>query len=150
MPIAETMLAGLVGTAVMTLLMTFIHRRRWANADMVRALGSLVTRRLEGALGVGLAIHATAGMAFAFPYAIALSQLGRHIGLQAALVSAILGLVHGIVVSYLLVAFVAIKHPIEKYREAGMEVAMAHVAGHVGYGFGVGATVAALHAYWPV
>lgn len=35
-------------------------------------------------------------------------------------------------------ALVAERHPVEKFRRAGPEVAAAHIVGHVAYGLGVG------------
>ena len=51
-----------------------------------------------------------------------------------------IGFVHGFAVGFLIVALVADKHPVKRYREAGFEVAAAHVLGHVAYGAGLGVT----------
>ena len=45
-----------------------IHASGYANADMIRALGSLVTRRYEGSFATGLGIHLVSAMLFAIPY----------------------------------------------------------------------------------
>jgi uncharacterized membrane protein YagU involved in acid resistance len=148
MPILETVVAGLVGTACMTVLMTIVHRTGWANADMIRALGSAVTGSLDRAVRVGLAIHLVVGMLFAFPYVVVLSLLAARVTVVAALLGAVLGLVHGILVSFLLGAVVAERHPLPKFRNAGFEVAVAHVLGHVAYGLGVGVTMGLLKIHW--
>ena len=67
--------AGLVGTTMMTAVMWFIHRAGWANADMTRALGSLVTRRYENSLLPGIAMHFTAGCIFAIGYLLIFRSL---------------------------------------------------------------------------
>jgi hypothetical protein len=142
--VLQTILAGVFGTALMSLLMTVIQGSGRANADMIRALGSLITRSRERALGPGLLIHFTSGALFAFPYAIILSGLRVPSIFGLLGVGALLGFVHGFVMSFLLVAVVSEKHPLEMYREAGVSVAVAHIAGHVVYGLGVGLIVGLL------
>jgi hypothetical protein len=142
--VLETALAGVTGTALMSVILTIIHRAEWANADMIRAVGSLVTRRYENSLVPGLGLHFAAGTVFAFPYVIlmrgtGISPLGAMVGLGF-----LLGLFHGVVMSYAMLALVAENHPIERFREPGFEVAAAHVVGHLVYGIGVGAMVALL------
>jgi hypothetical protein len=140
----ETLLAGIVGTALMSVVLTIIHRAEWANADMIRAVGSLVTRRYENSLKPGLLLHFSAGAFFAFPYVILMRGTGiEPIGAMVGL-GFLLGLFHGVVMSYAMLALVAENHPIERFRDPGFEVAAAHVVGHLVYGIGVGAVVALL------
>jgi uncharacterized membrane protein YagU involved in acid resistance len=140
----HTIAAGMAGMAAMTLVMTVIHRAGWANADMIRALGSCFTRRYENALLPGLVIHVVSGVAFAFPYALVLSGVGLTNSLATAGLGALIGFVHGFAMSFILVAVVAEKHPLEQFRNAGFEVAAAHIVGHITYGVGVGAVVGML------
>jgi hypothetical protein len=70
--------AGLTGTVFMSLVMWFIHERGWANADMIRAVGSLVTRRYDNALLPGLLLHVLAGCIFAVVYLIVMRATGDH------------------------------------------------------------------------
>lgn len=142
---SETVLAGIVGTGLMSLLMTVIHRSGWANADMIRALGGIVTRSYEQALGPGLLLHFVTGAFFAFPYAFVITGLGFDTVAADASLGGLIGFVHGFVMSFLLVAAVAERHPVQQFREAGFEVAAAHVLGHVAYGVGVGATIGIFH-----
>jgi hypothetical protein len=137
--------AGIVGTAFMTAVMWFIHRSGWANADMVRALGSLVTRRYEKSLGPGLALHFIAGCCFAVPYLLIVRSVGTDSFAEIVAVCVAIGVFHGAAMSFVLMALVAENHPVEKFQTAGVEVAAAHLAGHVAYGIGVG-LVAALTA----
>jgi uncharacterized membrane protein YagU involved in acid resistance len=134
----HVLLAGVVGTALMTGAMWFIHRRGWANADMTRALGSLVTRRYERSLGPGLLVHFAGGVVFAIPYLLIMRSTG-FAGLSAYLaVGGAIGAFHGLAMAYVLMALMADKHPLEQFRKAGPEVGAAHIAGHVAYGLGVG------------
>ena len=144
MSILGTIAAGLAGTALMTLLMTVIHHTGWARADMIRALGSTVTGTYSGSLLPGLFIHFAFGIVFALPYVIVLSGLALPTIWAAIGVGALLGFVHGFVMSFILIAAVAEKHPLEQFQEAGFEVAAAHILGHIGYGIGVAATAVSL------
>ncbi|MHC5010415.1 MAG: hypothetical protein ACYTG6_05605 [Planctomycetota bacterium] len=150
MPILETIVAGFVGTIGMTFTMTLIHSFGWAQADMVRALGSLVTRRIDNALAPGILIHLASGIFFAFPYAVFLSLVGWGSGPAVVFTATVLGLGHGLVVSLLLVAVVSERHPVERFQDAGLEVAVSHLAGHVAYGFLVGVMVAAMDIHWSI
>ncbi len=130
--------AGFVGTTLMTGAMWFIHRSGWANADMTRALGSLITRRYENSLLPGLAIHFSAGCIFAIGYLLVLRSLDLQ-SIRASIgVGTALGAFHGAAMGFILMALVADTHPVERFRTAGVEVAAAHVVGHLAYGMGVG------------
>lgn len=143
MNILSTVGAGIVGAAVMASVMSFVHERGWATADMIRAMGSAVTGSYERSFKPGLLIHLVSGVVFAFPYmlilaAFTLPSVWGRVGLGA-----LLGFVHGFVMSFVLVAAVAERHPLERFQRAGFEVAAAHVLGHVAYGAAAG-TISAL------
>lgn len=144
MLILNIVIAGVVGTALMSTVMTFIHRSGWANADMIRALGSLVTKSYDTALFPGLVIHVAAGTVFAFPYVLFLRTLEEMPGPAVAGAGAAMGLLHGAATAFVLLALVADNHPVERFRRVGPEVAAAHVVGHVAYGLGVGLMCVAL------
>jgi hypothetical protein len=148
--ILDIVLAGIVGTAFMSGLMTVIHRSGWANADMIRALGSLLTRSYDKALLPGLLIHFASGIGFAFPYAAIVGAILKPEASGSTFFCVVIGLVHGIVVSLLLLAVVTQRHPVERFRGADFEVAVAHVVGHLGYGLGVGLMFDLFHVYWAV
>ena len=92
--------AGIVGTAFMTCVMWFIHRAGWANADMIRALGSLITRRYEKSLAPGLALHFTAGCCFAIPYLLIVRSVGTHSFLEIVAICVAIGVFHGAAMSF--------------------------------------------------
>ncbi len=144
MSILETIVAGVAGTALMTLLMMVITHVGWARADMIRALGSLVTKSYERSLAPGLLIHFASGIIFAFPYVLVLGGIDLPSAGAVIGVGALVGFVHGFVMSFLLIAAVAEKHPLQQFQDAGFGVAAAHVLGHVGYGVGVAAAAAGM------
>jgi len=135
--ILGTILAGVTGTVMMTLSMATIHHAGLAKANMVRALGSRITGKWDGAIKVGLVFHLTTGIIFAFPYVLVLGGIDVPSNILRVVIGAVIGFIHGFVMSFILVAAVAEKHPIEQFREAGFEVAAAHILGHIAYGIGV-------------
>lgn len=140
-----TLLAGIAGACAMSAVMYGIHAIGAANADMVRALGSIVTRKYEGSFGPGLVIHAISGAMFAFPYSVVLGIVPASGAGPIAGIGALMGFFHGFVVSFLLIAMVAESHPVEQFRRTGISVAVAHIFGHIVYGAVVGLLVAVLH-----
>lgn len=145
-----TMVAGLAASAAMSAVMYALTITNIANGDMIRALGSMLTRRKEGAILPGLLTHLIAGAMFAFPYAVILSltpetAMGAKTG-----VGALMGFFHGFVFSFMLVAMVAESHPLEEFREVGKSVAVAHIVGHVAYGAVMGVMVALLQINYPL
>jgi len=135
-----TVLAGLVGTAGMTLVLQFITKAGWTNADMVRALGSAFTGTYEKSKTKGLILHFLVGIPIAILYAVFLYLMPIS-GIVAIIIAGgVIGFVHGFVFSFILLAM-AEYHPIEQFREADFQVAIAHVVGHVVYGLLVGTVI---------
>jgi len=144
MELVQVLLAGIVATACMTLCLYSIHWSGFANGDMVRALGSWVTRRYEDSLPIGLLIHFSAGAAFALIYVQAWQMTGFPAATLGVPICAVFGLFHGSVVSLMLAMIVAEHHPLERFREVGVPVALTHIAAHVVYGLVIGAAVSIL------
>jgi len=136
-----TIIAGLIGTGGMTLVMWLISKSGMANADMVRAIGSIFTRNLDESLTPGLIIHFIVGSLIAFIYVILISLFAPTSVAATIGTGAMIGLFHGVAFSFLLVVAVAEHHPLEDFRNAGLEVALAHLAGHIIYGLLVGTVI---------
>jgi Family of unknown function (DUF6789) len=137
-PILQTVLAGVIATVVMTASLYAIHWRGFAEADMLRALGSIFTRKESNALPVGVVLHFLSGIVFAFLYVVVWSTLPVNAFQHYVLLGLFTGFAHGLVVSYVLVVLVAEHHPLERFQRAGIGVAVAHLAAHVVYGLLVG------------
>lgn len=136
---------GVVATAVMTLALYLVHWGGFANADMIRALGSLLTRSERDAVVPGMFMHFINGIIFAGIYIAVLSWL-PVIELQTyVLVCLLFGFAHGWVVSFALVVLVAEHHPLQRFRNVGLGVAVAHLVAHVIFGFVVGLMAGLLH-----
>ena len=130
-------MAGLCATGAMVMFMQLLTRSGLANADMVRAIGSLFTKSPKSSTLVGGLIHALVGLLFAFVYGVTLQLAGAQ-GLLFILLSTGIGFFHGFVMSFILVTAVAEHHPLKRFREAGLSVAISHLGGHVVYGFVIG------------
>jgi hypothetical protein len=136
-------IAGFIGTASMSLVMWFIHERKWANADMIRAVGSMFTRRYENSLLPGLLLHLLAGCIFALIYVMIMRATGITNWFVLMQIGLAIGTMHGAAMVFILMAM-SEKHPLEQFREAGPAVGWAHVIGHMAYGIAVGLTVGLL------
>lgn len=139
--VLQTILAGILGTVGMTFVMWLINRSRLANADMMRAIGSLYTRSYENSLLPGFIIHFGVGSIIAFLYTAFLSIFYLRSVIALSALGGMLGLLHGLVVSFVLVVLVAENHPLEQFQKAGSEVVVAHMVGHIIYGLIVGAMI---------
>lgn len=134
-------LAGLIGTAGMTIVLNSVTKSGVANADMVRAVGSLFTKKLENSSRVGLMVHFSSGIVFAFLYLWAMLAFNVNGFLNLTGSGALIGFIHGAVVGFLLVAAVAENHPVKEFQKAGFSVAVAHWGAHIIYGLLVGAVI---------
>ena len=136
-----SLVAGVLGGLAMQWVMALISRAGLAKGDMILALGSLLTKSRENAYRTGLFIHVTAAMGFALVYALLLVTIGyTHLPLSL-MVGVGVGVLHGLLVSLMLVWVVADQHPLEEFKEADLLVGLSHFAGHVAYGAVVGLVV---------
>jgi len=126
--------AGILGTTAMVAIMSLIHHMKWANADMVRAIGSVYTKSRDLSLFYGLMTHYSFGIFFAFAYSALFSVAPVISSGSIIIIGTLTGLVHGLMVGLLLSVVVAEHHPDAKFRRVGIDVALAHVVGHIAYG----------------
>lgn len=137
MDLVYIIICGVIGTSAMSFVMWFVTKEGIANADMMRAIGSILTDD-ESAFSTGLTVHYIVGIILAFVYLLIISlfqpqSLWAYTGLGG-----MIGLFHGVAFAFLLVVIVAEHHPKESFRNAGLEVALAHLGGHIVYGLFVG------------
>lgn len=132
--LGPSILAGLIGTAGMSLFLYILTVTGITNARMIQAIGSLVTRKREGAVLVGGIIQVFSGIGFGIIYGYILTRVPSfHVGIGAG-GGVLLGFLHGIVVAIALVASVAEQHPLPEFRTVGIRVAVAHLVAHVFFG----------------
>jgi hypothetical protein len=138
---ATAVVAGVLGCCAMVGIMRLITRAEWARYDMIVAVGSMVTRTREGAFRVGGLIHVVSAAAFALLYTMLMWKFGLAHFPTAFFAGVGFGIVHGIIVSLMLVWIVAERHPLVEFQEAGLAVGLVHFAGHVAYGAVVGLVI---------
>jgi len=136
-----SVVAGIFGGFAMIGVMRLIAQAQWARFDMIIAVGSLATRTRENAFRAGVIIHGVSAVGFALLYSVIMWKYGLNHLPTAFFAGTAFGIVHGMVVSILLVWLVAERHPLVEFREAGLAVGLVHFAGHVAYGAVVGLVV---------
>ncbi|HVU16972.1 MAG TPA: hypothetical protein VHD32_08600 [Candidatus Didemnitutus sp.] len=139
--LGTSLLAGLFGGLAMEVVMGMITRAGIGRGDMITALGSLLTRERTNAKRVGLVIHVTAAVGFALVYTLLLVTLGYTHLPMSLMIGLGVGILHGLIVSLMLVWIVSDQHPLEEYKEADLVVGLGHLAGHAAYGAMVGLIV---------
>lgn len=133
--------AGVVGGIAMEVVLWAIGAAGWAKADMIVALGSLLTKSRINAWRVGVIVHLMSAIGFALAYAALMVTLGYTRMPTSMMFGAAVGFAHGLIVSLALVWIVAEKHPLEEFNEAGLAIGLSHIVGHVVYGAAVGFVV---------
>jgi len=78
------------------------------------------------------------GVVFGMVYTLLLMAIAPGSVAGSLFICVGFGFFHGLIVSYMLMYYVAERHPVAKYRNAGMSVGIIHLIGHVLYGALVG------------
>jgi hypothetical protein len=139
--VLTALVAGLLGGLAMELVMWLISRGGWAKGDMIVALGSLLTRSRENAFRVGAILHSISAVGFAAVYVMLMIALGfTQLPYSLALGIGV-GVLHGMIVSLMLVWVIAEQHPLEEFNEAGFAVGLTHFVAHVAFGGVIGLVV---------
>ena len=147
MPWFVPAIAGFAGVIVMTLALRRSRFFGLPETQMIRAMGSLITKDPKTALMPGFVIHASGGIFFAYFYSLILSTApGVEPGAIGfwivVIVCTLMGVVHGLIVTLFLVISVAQYHPVEEFRKLEAGDMAAHVIGHIVYGFTTGVMLA--------
>ena len=130
-------IAGILATAGMTGFLWVIDKTGKINANMVKAVGSAVTRSVETSLIPGLLIQFFSGIIFAFIYIFFLDILQLSTVISHVLAGGIIGFGHGFAFSFVMV-ILAEHHPVERFQNAGFPVAIVHFIAHIIYGCIIG------------
>lgn len=135
-------LGGILGTVAMTVFLLFPRWLKLGNVDVIRAVGALITGKVENASQPGIVIHAVSGIFFAYIYAavIVFSKLP-----VVWWVFAVLGAIHGVVVMLLVCIMVMEHHPLARYHDRGPMTGFMQLLAHAIYGVVVGIVVQTMH-----
>jgi uncharacterized membrane protein YagU involved in acid resistance len=137
-------LCGLVGAFAMTAFMAGVSSAFSQRVDMVRALGSYFTGRMEGSLWLGRMIHAGSGLIFGVIYLVIMHRMDALAFPYPIFLGIGFGFFHGLLMAYCLMIFASERHPLEVYRKATLEEGLLHLVGHVIFGTVVGLLAALL------
>lgn len=137
-PLISTFIGGVLGTIVMTVFLFFPRWMKIGNADVVRAVGALITNREDGAFKVGMWVHLASGIIFAYIYLGFMMLSHLPLDFWTGLVA---GVIHGAIVMLLVCITVMEHHPIKKYHQRGPMTGVIHFVAHMIYGAVVGLTV---------
>jgi uncharacterized membrane protein YagU involved in acid resistance len=140
MNVAGAVIAGLVGTVVMTMLMVVAPAMGMPKMDIVGMLGSMFTSSKGTATVVGWVVHLMMGIIFAIIYALVWS-LG--IGSTTWLWGLIFGAVHAIV-AIVMMPMMMRMHPRPPQVAAGPMTMVGQLMGHLVFGLVVALVYAAV------
>jgi len=140
MNIIGAVIAGLVGTVVMTILMIVAPAMGMPKMDIVGMLGSMFTTNKGTATIVGWVVHLMMGVVFAIIYTFAWSQ---GIGSATWLWGLIFGAIHAIV-AIVMMPMILRMHPRPPEMEGGAMTMVGQLMGHLVYGLVVALVYAAI------
>jgi len=132
------LLGGLVGTAIMTFSLLLPKWLGFGQVDIIRAVGTLLTRKVHHSFLPGFILHLLSGIIFAYVYYFILTL--SHIPFNA-LTGLLMGTLHGVVVMLLVSIMIMEHHPIAYYHSRGPMTGFAQLLAHMLYGTIVGAVV---------
>ena len=136
---------GLIGSIVMNLFMRTVSHAYSQRVDMVVALGSFFTGKIDNAATLGTLIHSIAGIVFGILYFLLMNAMNSLKFPSAVFLSLGFGFFHGLTMSYCLMFIASERHPIKAYRKATLEQGLLHLVGHVIFG-GVAGLIGGLFA----
>lgn len=136
--------AGLAGTTAMLGFLYLLAYTHAVESRLPVALGAVMLKRMEGALGVGLMLHYGFGVAFGFIYTNLIVMAAPESKAAIVGLGMAIGLVHGIFATMFMIGM-AERHPLKQFRESPVSSSLVHGVGHIIYGLAVGLTILALY-----
>ncbi|MDT8304379.1 MAG: hypothetical protein RRC07_00470 [Anaerolineae bacterium] len=140
MEIGSAIIAGLVGTAVMTALMYLGPRMGMPEMDMIGMLGTMVTADEGLAKPIGAVIHFMMGAIFAIIYAFVWANL---FGAPTWLWGLVFGAIHGVIAIVTMPMMIRM-HPRPPAMQMGPQMMMGILMGHLVFGLVVALVYGAL------
>ena len=134
------LVAGLAGGLAMNAFMRMLTSKNAVPVDMTALLGILLTQSGNKAASKGTLIHLGFGVVFGLLYLWGMHAIAG-VTLPASLFIGLgIGVVHGVIISLMLMFLVRDTHPDEKQRgsEITFMTGLAYLAGHACYGATVG------------
>ena len=129
------LLAGFLGTAIMTLLLMTPHWLGLPRVDLIRAVGSYITGSRETAFWPGMGLNFIIGILCGYAYYWAFRFTGIPL---TPLFGALAGVAHGVLAMLTAVIAILEHHPDKRYQQRGPMTAFSQLLGHIVYGAVVG------------
>ncbi|MFC1878938.1 DUF6789 family protein [Chloroflexota bacterium] len=139
MNLLGAIIAGLVGTLVMTIMMVIAPRMGMPKMDIMGMLGSMFTSEQGSAKMIGAVIHFMMGAIFGLIYAFVWSQ---GIGSATWLWGLIFGAVHTVVIIIMMPIMMKM-HPRPPQTDGGLMMVVGQLMGHLVFGLVVALTYGA-------
>lgn len=133
-----TAMDGAVGVFLMFAIMWLITNSGLANCNMVGAIGSMITPDKTKENVYGLLVYVAGGMFFTFVYNMIFQEIMIDSVNFMLLLAMFLGFVHGLIVSYAIVAVFSHKHKDDRFQEVSIGIALAHLIAHMIFGVTLG------------
>ena len=130
---------GLIASAAMFVLMELIGLSGTAKVDLIRVIGSFVSKRYEGSFWIGISIYLAFGALFGLIYTFFLSHLPSEDLTIFMISGALMGFAHGLFASYVILIEISEIHPLMPYRQSAFQVALSYIVGHILFGVLIGA-----------
>ena len=138
---------GIAATTAMTLFIFSFKNIGLIRIDTFSAIGSLFSESMDKARLTGWIAHGISGMVFCLLYAVCFVRLDIfNLGFLVTLTTgALIGFIHGLVVSFLILNFVGEHHPLARFRHESIEMALVYLGGHTVYGIFISLLMFPLH-----
>jgi len=136
--------AGLVGALLMNLFLRWVNDSFDEPVNMVRVLGSYVTKSQESGLTVGTVLHLLFGGIFGILYAWFLTLIGAAVFPASLFAGLGMGFAHGLISSYMMMFIMSENHPVGKYRQATFSIGLLYLMAHGIYGAVMGLSMGIL------
>ena len=136
---------GLIGSLVMFILMWLITNSGLANCNMIGAIGSIMTKDRTKENIYGFATYLAGGVFFSLVYNLLLSEIFVKSPYFMISASVFIGFVHGLVVSYAIIAIFSERHTDRRFQNVSIGIGIAHLVAHMIFGFTVGVLFSVQH-----
>ena len=130
--------AGIVATALMSAFVLSFTRTIVLPVNPLEAIGAMFTRSEREAWRIGLLMHTSVGIGAAFLYAYLLRAAGMTGLLLPIGAAAMIGLIHGYVLSFIIVISLGENGTTSEIRTQGMSQAGVYLVAHIIYGLSLG------------
>lgn len=137
-------LVSLAAVVAMTSVLEAIRLSGIVPVHMVRTVGRVLTRNHADALGVGWMVHIIAGVLFGLFYIAVWSGFQFESTAVLTVVGALVGLGHGLVASFLLVAVLLDSRQAPAPEGSAFGTVVSHLLAHVVFGAVMGVLVGSL------